>query len=218
MGETTAIYSYRNLFHQYYYEIREEGLYFKSSRHSAKQEFTFPFDVVACDATYYTHRSKLAFWLMVVFVFFFLFGFVLVFTEENVDWRNFLIWGPGAVIMTAWYFLSRQNFLIFEGPGGARFSIRFPVRHMEKVKAFVEELEKAKLNYLEEKIKEYLPILGRDRVNARIIELRENAIINKSGYERLMKKADALETPDIMGFNKSKMQSPDKKGEINCFQ
>lgn len=139
---------------------------------------------------------------MVVFAFFFLFGFVLLFTEEDVDIRNFFIWGPGAAITTGWYFLSKRNFFIFEGPTGSRFSIRFPTRHLSKVNEFVGQLEKAKLNYLEDKIQQYLPVLGRDRINTRIIELRENAIINKNGYERLMKKAAELETPDIMGFQK----------------
>lgn len=213
MEENNRAYTYRNLLDHYYYEIREEGLYLKQRQLSTAHEYTFSFESITCDPTYYTHRSKVAFWLMVVFVFFFLFGFVVVFTQEDVDLRNFLIWGPGAAVTTAWYFLSRKNYLIFQGPNDSRFSIRFGARHLAEVQAFVSDLEKAKLAYLEDKVKQYLPILGRDGINARIIGLRENTIINKNGYEYLMRLADKLETSGIMGFNKSKRRSPDVTGQ-----
>lgn len=198
------VYSSRNGFHKYHYEIRDEGLLIKSSSLSAQQEFKFPYDIIPSQSSSYTDRSRAGFWCMIVFMVISLIVLVATLLGQDAERYAVLFWGSISVACVAWYLLSIKHYIIYEGPNGTRIPIYFSRRQRQAVQKFVALIEEAKHQYIEKKIEQYIQALGRDRVNALIIEMRENMILDTNGYDRIMKKADELNSINIVGFRKER--------------
>lgn len=189
---------------RYSYEIRDEGLLIRSSSFSARQEFKFPFDTIPAQSSSYTDRSRAGFWCMIVFAVITLFVLAATLLGQDAERYAALFWGSISAACTTWYVLSIKHYIIYEGSNGTRIPIYFSRRQRQAVQRFVALIEEAKHKYIEKKVEQYIQVLGRDRVNALIIEMRENLILDTSGYDRIMKKADDLCSVTIAGFRKVK--------------